>query len=49
MKLIHYLKEESPKEKKSKLIDKGLETVYKKFDVQRMTRETEKLFEEVTR
>lgn len=34
---------------KSKLIDKGLETVYKKFDVQRMTRETEKLFEEVTR
>ena len=34
---------------KSKLIDKGLETVYKKFDVQRMTRETEKLFKEVTR
>lgn len=34
---------------KSKLIDKGLKTVYKKFDVQRMTRETEKLFEEVTR
>lgn len=34
---------------KSKLIDEGLKTVYKKFDVQRMTRETEKLFEEVTR
>lgn len=34
---------------KSKLIDEGLETVHKKFDVQRMTRETEKLFEEVTR
>ena len=28
---------------KSKLIDEGLKTVYKKFDVQRMTRETEKL------
>ena len=34
---------------KSKLIDEGLKTVYKKFDVQRMTRETEKMFEEVTR
>lgn len=34
---------------KSKLIDESLKTVYKKFDVQRMTRETEKLFEEVTR
>lgn len=34
---------------KSKLIDEGLKTVYKKFDAQRMTRETEKLFEEVTR
>lgn len=34
---------------KSKLIDECLKTVYKKFDVQRMTRETEKLFEEVTR
>lgn len=34
---------------KSKLIDEDLKTVYKKFDVQRMTRETEKLFEEVTR
>ena len=34
---------------KSKLIDEGLKTVYKKCDVQRMTRETEKLFEEVTR
>lgn len=34
---------------KNKLIDEGLKTVYKKFDVQRMTRETEKLFEEVTR
>ena len=34
---------------KSKLIDEGLETVHKKFDVQRMTRETEKLFEEVIR
>ena len=34
---------------KSKLIDEGLKTVYKKFDVQRMTRETEKLFEEVTK
>ena len=34
---------------KSKLIGEGLKTVYKKFDVQRMTRETEKLFEEVTR
>ena len=34
---------------KSKLIDEGLKTVYKKFNVQRMTRETEKLFEEVTR
>ena len=34
---------------KSKLIDESLKTVYKKFDVQRMTRETEKLFEEVPR
>ena len=32
---------------KSKLISVGLETVYKKFNVRRMTKETEKLFEEV--
>lgn len=34
---------------KRKLIDESLEIVHKKFDVQRMTRETERLFEEVKR
>ena len=34
---------------KSKLVSAGLKTVHKKFNVQRMTKETEKLFEEVTK